>query len=167
MNQMRYDGKHLISLCLLVLAAGVVIKAVRWQLKSALFPMVVGILVMIMAITVLLLGFFRREKVDSKQSTMDFEFSEHMDKRLAIRRTLLTSSWIIGFFAMIIFFGFSISVPLYIFLYLKLYGKEKWGISLIIAASSWVFFYSLFVRLLDIPMQEGWVVKWLEVIGII
>lgn len=167
MNQMRYNGKHLISLCLLVLAAGVVITAVRWPLKSALFPMVVGISVIIMAIAVLLLGFLVKEKVDAKQSTLDFEFSEHMDKRLAIRRTLLTSAWIIGFFAMILSLGFSISVPLYVFLYMKLYGKEKWGISFIIATSSWVFFYGLFIRLLDIPMQEGWVVKWLEVIGII
>jgi hypothetical protein len=72
-----------------------------------------------------------------------------------------------GFFAMILFFGFLISVPLYVFLYMKTYAKEKWGISLIMATVSGLFFYGLFVRLLGIFLQEGWIVKWLGAIGVI
>ncbi len=151
----------------MLLASGVVIKAARWPLRTGLFPMVIGISVIIIAMAALLIGLFGKEEVAAKQSTMDFEFSEHMDKKLAIRRTLLTSAWIIGFFAMILFFGFLISVPLYVFLYMKIYAKEKWAISLIMTAASWVFFYGLFVRLLGIFLQEGWVVKWLAAIGIV
>ena len=73
---------------------------------------------------------------------------------------------IIGFFLFILFFGFSIAVPLFVFLYIKLYGKEKWVISVTMAVMSWFFFYGLFVWLLDTPFEEGLVLKVLKAIVI-
>ena len=58
---------------------------------------------------------------------MDFKLSEDVDKATAARRTLLTFGWIFGFFILILFFGFTIAIPLFVFLYLKIQGKEKWS----------------------------------------
>ena len=113
------------------------------------------------------MSLFEKEGVGAKHSAIDFKLSEDIDQTLAIRRTLLAFAWIIGFFLMILFFGFHLAVPLYVFLYLKLQGKEGWGISLPLMISAWVFFYGVFVWLLDTPFQEGWIFKGLRTIGMI
>jgi len=165
--KIRYNSKALMDLCLIAIAVAVIITALKWPLKTALFPVVVGAPVILMAMADLLLNLFGREKTVEKQAAVDFKLSEDIDQTLAIRRTLLASAWIIGFFLMILFFGFHLAVPLYVFLYLKLQGRERWRISLLLMLSAWVFFYGLFVWLLDTPFQEGWTFKGLRAIGII
>ena len=156
---MRYSGAHLMSLCLMVISAGVVITALKWPFRAALFPVIIGISVFFMAIAELLLNLFGKNEMVVKEAAVDFSLSEGMDKALEIRRTLVIFAWIVGFFGLIIFFGFTIAVPLFVFLYLKLQGKEGWGISLIFSVSAWVFFYGLFIWLLNTPFQEGWVIE--------
>jgi hypothetical protein len=58
--------------------------------------------------------------------------------------------------AAIVLLGFSISVPLFVFLYLKLQGKESWILSVVLAAVAWVFVYGLFDQLLHLPFPQGW-----------
>jgi hypothetical protein len=42
-----------------------------------------------------------------------------------------------------------------IFLYLKLAGKENWPITIGVTFFSWLFYWSLFERLLNVPFPEG------------
>src|SRR4030066_1895319 len=154
---MRYSGAHLMSLCLMVISAGVVITALKWPFRAALFPVIIGISVFFMAIAELLLSLFGKKEMVVKEAAVDFSLSEGMDKALEIRRTLVIFAWIVGFFVLIILFGFTIAVPLFVFLYLKLQAREGWGTSLIFSVSAWVFFYGLFIWLLNTHIQEGWV----------
>jgi len=155
------------DLCLIAIAVTVIITALKWPLKTALFPVVIGIPVILMTMADLLLNLSGREKRVEKQAAVDFKLSEDIDQTLATRRTLLAFAWIIGFFLMILFFGFHLAIPLYVLLYLKLQGRERWRISLPLMISAWVFFYGLFVWLLATPFQEGWIFKGLRAIGII
>jgi hypothetical protein len=52
-------------------------------------------------------------------------------------------------------FGFSLSVALITFLYLKLDAGEKWPISLALTSAAWIFFYGLFDYFLHIPFPPG------------
>lgn len=166
MNRTRFSGKNLMNLCMMVASAGVIITALKWPLKTALFPLVISISVFIMATIEFLLSLFGKEEIGKKGAAVDFSLSEDIDKPLALRRTLTIFSWIVGFFLLIIFFGFSIGVALFVFFYIKLQGREKWGISIIMTVLSWFFFWGLFVWLLDTPLMEGWVFIWLRMIGI-
>lgn len=159
-------GKALMGLCMMVIAAGVVITALKWPFKTALFPVAIGIPVFFMAMAELVLSLFGRKEIAEKQAAVDFKLSEDIDQALVIRRTSLIFIWIISFFLMILLLGFPIAIPLMVFLYLKLQGREGWGVSLFLTALSGVFFYGLFVWLLDIPFQEGWVLKGLRILGI-
>lgn len=166
MNRISFSGSHMMSFCLIVVASGVAITSLKWPFKTALFPLTIALIVLLMTIAELLMSLFLKEKSSPKGAQVDFKFSEGIDKKVALRRTVGAFSWIIGFFVLIVLFSFSIAVPLYVFLYIKLYGKERWRISLIMGASAWVFFYGLFVYLLDTPMMEGWVFQWLRSVGI-
>jgi hypothetical protein len=154
------------NLCLALIAAGVIITAIKWPFKTALFPMVIGVSVFLMAGAELILSLTERGGKATKHGTLDFQLSEGMDAAVALGRTWVAFGWIVGFFVLILFMGFSFAVPLFVFFYMKIYGKEKWGISILMGALAWVFFYGLFIWLLNTPMMEGWLFRGLRLIGI-
>lgn len=130
----------------IMLASGyAVLAAWAWPWKAALFPLAIGIPLFCLAAAELawvLLGAAAR--------------SEDRD----LRRTALAAAWIGGFFAAIVLFGFPVAVPLFVFLYLRLQGKEGWLFSAVFTAAVWAVFYALFDRLLHLPFPAGWVVSW-------
>jgi hypothetical protein len=106
-----------------------------------------------------LLSFFEGEQMATKQGSVDFQLSENIDRALAGRRTLLGFGWIVGFFLLILLLGFPVAAPLMVFLFLKVQAKERWRISLLLTGVALVFFYGLFVRMLNIPFPAGWIGK--------
>jgi hypothetical protein len=163
---MKCKGKHVMNLSLMAISVGVIITAMEWPFKTAFFPVLVGIFLFFGAMADLLLDVFGSKGTDSKQGVVDFQLSEDIDPALATRRTLVAFAWIIGFFFLILFFGFIIAVPLMVFLFLKVQAEEKWGISIFLTGLALGFFFFLFVWLLDTPFAEGWVFQGLRMVGI-
>jgi hypothetical protein len=163
---MRVSGKLLMSLCLMAIAIGVMITAMRWPLKTALFPLIVSIFLFIGAAADFLLNLLGSKEIVSKQKTVDFQLSDDIDPAIATRRTLVAFGWIIGFFFLILLLGFSVALPLMVFLFLKVQARERWGISLLLTGIALVFFLGLFVWLLNIPFPAGWIVEGLKRLGL-
>ena len=158
---MRSSGRSLLSISWVIISAGVVITALseKWPFRTALFPVVIGSAVFIMATAETLLSFFGKEEVPSDDPAVGLQFSVDLGRKTAAHRTFLAFGWINGFFALIFFFGFSIAVPLFVLSYFKLQSKEGWGISFMLTALAWGFFYGLFVLLLHIHFPEGWLLR--------
>ena len=160
---MKYRGRALVILGLTGISIWVIISALKWPPKTALFPLVIGIFVFLMAAIELFFTLLRRKESDGdKIEVMDFKFSQEVDQALAKRRTITMFLWILGFLFMILLFGFPITVPLCIFLYVKFEGKEGWGISLGLTAVIGIFFYFLFIWLLRTRFEEGWIFEGLK-----
>lgn len=133
------------------------IAAWAWPWKAALFPLTIAIpLFCLAAIEVLWLLFGATEHSEAK----DFQFSRDVPESEALRRGAGAAGWILGFFAAIVLLGFPIAVPLFVFLYLKLQGRESWLFSALFAAAVWLFFYGLFGELLHLPFPSGWLLAW-------
>ncbi len=163
---MRLNGRVLMSFSMGIVSAGVILTAMKWPFKTALFPVIMaGSLFLLTAID-LVSSLLKKERSRDQESTVDFKLTEDVDAAVALRRTIVMSGWILGFFLMIMFFGFPIAVPLMVFLYLKLQGREGWRLSIILTGVSWLSFYGLFVYLLDIPFPEGWIFKAARSLGI-
>jgi hypothetical protein len=110
-----------------------------------------------MAVAELVMGLRGMKK--SGKGGVDFKLSEDVDPKVAMRRTLITFAWIVGFFLLILLLGFPIAVLLFLFLNLKFQAKEGWPLTLILTAATSVFFYGLFIRLLDIHFYEGVILR--------
>ncbi len=163
---MRASGRGFICLSLALIALWVVISALKWPLRAALFPVVIGIPVFIMAMIEVYLDMFIKKESDEARGA-DFQLSEDMDPALANRRTIVIFVWLLGYFFLILFVGLSAAIPIYFILYFKLAGREKWGITLILSALAWACFYGLFIRLLRTPFTPGWVQMGLRSLGIL
>ncbi len=142
------------ALIMLVSGYGI-IAATAWPWKAALFPLVIGIPLFALAAAEALWTLFGTDP--ASDAARDFQLSTGQDTQ---RRTLAASGWILAFFAAIVLLGFPIAVPLFVFLYLKLQGREGWGISIAITLGTWAVFYGLFDLLLHLPFPAGWLFEW-------
>lgn len=128
--------------------------SLQWPFRTALFPRVIGIPLLILALTELALSLNGQSKT-SRGPAVDFQFTADVDPATARRRTWMIFSWILGFLLMILLVGFPLAVPLFVFAYLKASG-EKWPLSSLLTVLSWLFMKGLFDWLLHLPFPEGW-----------
>ena len=153
---MNSKASLVLGFAIMGVSAWAVVSAMYWPLKAALFPLAIGIPVFCLAAAEVLWVFFGSSPKPGSQA-MDFQLSEQLPANVTLHRTLVAIAWILGFFAAIVLLGFPIAVPLFVFLYVKMQGREGWGLSLIFTLVVWAIFYGLFDRLLHLPFPDGWI----------
>ena len=128
MQHRSMDIKQVIfTLLMLVFFAFFIWEAKEWRLQARLYPLAIGIPMLVLALVQLVLALKGIErKTASDDAPVDFQFGQAMDSAVARRRTLNIFSWIFGFLAGIWLFGFSLAVPAFVFLYLKVQSRETW-----------------------------------------
>jgi hypothetical protein len=135
-----------------------VYEAKEWRMQARLYPFAIGIPMLIFAIVQFVLDL---KGVETKQSSsdgapMDFQFQQtDVPPDVVRKRTITMFSWMFGFFLMIWLVGYVIAIPLMVFTYLKFQSGESWMLSTILTVIAFVFFYTLFVRLLNLPFPDG------------
>jgi hypothetical protein len=144
-----------LSALIMIVSGYGVVAATAWPWKAALFPLVIGVPLFALAAAEALWTLFGTDP--SSDEARDFQLSIGKD---TLRRTLAAAGWIFAFFAAIVLLGFAFAVPLFVFLYLKLQGREGWGISIAITLGTWAVFYGLFDLLLHLPFPAGWLFTW-------
>jgi hypothetical protein len=71
------------------------------------------------------------------------------------KRERSVTVWFAGCTAVIYLLGFMVGIPLFLFLFLKLWAKESWVLSIGLAAVVTIVVYIAFVYLLRIPLHGG------------
>ena len=143
---MRLSGAALFSFGLACMAAYAVIAALRWPPKAALFPLVMGIPLLVLALV---------------QVVIDLR-----DRAVAapadVRRAGAVFAWMAGFIVLVLLAGFPVAVPVFVLAYLLIAGREGWGRSVMLAAAAWGAFHLLFQRLLHFPFEPGLISGWFQ-----
>lgn len=158
---MHNKASFALSICIMVAAAYAVIAAWDWPWKAALFPLAIGIPVFLLAGTEAVWGLLGKH-AQASDVVKDYQLSDHLPPRETLRRTGIAIAWTLAFFVMIVLLGFPIAVPLFVFLYLKIPGREGWVFSAIFTLIVWAVFYGLFDMLLHLPFPDGWLLEWLH-----
>jgi hypothetical protein len=148
----------ILGIGIMVIAGAAVVLAMDWPWKAKLFPLVIGIPVFCMATAEVVWGLLDPA---ARSEAMEFRLSGQTAGGTTVRRTLLAIGWLIGFFAAIVLLGYPVAVPLLVFLYLKLQGREGWVVSGVFAGVVWAVFFAVFDRLLHLPFPAGWIPAWL------
>jgi putative tricarboxylic transport membrane protein len=127
-----------------------------WPFRTALFPRVIALPILFLALIELALSVWGREK-EGEGHAMDFQFTDTVEPALARKRTIAIVMWTVGFLVLIVFVGFPLAVPIFVFAYLKIAGREPWTLTIALMAISWLAMEGLFDRLLHLPFPEGWI----------
>jgi hypothetical protein len=163
---LRVNPSLLLSLAVMIASAWAVLAATAWPWKAALFPLVIGIPLFLLAAAEFCVTAVGRS-ASTEGPAADIAPSRHVDRSVALRRTAATFGWLVGFAALIVAVGFTLAVPLFVLLYLRVQASERWPRSLALAGLAWALVHGLFVRVLNLPFAEGLVQAGLEALGII
>jgi hypothetical protein len=134
---------------------------VRWSFKTGFFPLAVAIPLLALVLLHLYLEFFGAAEV-TKGPAVDADFSGEVPDGVARRRVITIFSCIAGFILAVYLMGFPLTVPLFMFLYLKFQSEASWFYSLALTAITWVLFYLLFQKLVHIQFETGAIQIWLD-----
>jgi len=86
---------------------------------------------------------------------MDEVSDVKLERKVEIQRTLSFFAWFIGGALGIWLLGLTFSLPLLVFLYALIEGKEKWYTALIMAVCAYVFLWGLFEYMLETRWPPG------------
>jgi Tripartite tricarboxylate transporter TctB family len=137
----RASGAAVFSAGLAAAAAYAVFTALRWPPKAALFPLVMGIPLLVLALAQMVVDLRQPQRPEGQPG--------------AGLAALAILAWMAGFIAVVLLLGFPLAVPLLIFAYLRVAGRESWPLSIALAAAAWGIFYLLFQKLLHFPFEAG------------
>jgi hypothetical protein len=143
----RLSGAALFSLGLAVVAGYAVYSALRWPPKAALFPLVMGIPLLVLTLTQLVVELRAPRTVPAEHAT---------------GRAMAVLAWMAGFILLVLLLGFPFAVPLFVLAYLLIGGREGWMLSVALAAAAWGAFHLLFQRLLHFPFEPGLIGGWFQ-----
>jgi hypothetical protein len=157
---LRFNTKALFTVAVAIILAFGLFQSRNFGFRAGLFPWVIGIPTLILALCQLVKDLLGREK--AKKPLADWEVAADVPREVAIRRTVSIIIWSIGFFLAIWLLGFSYSIPVSMLLYLRLAGREKWPMALAVTFFTWLFVYGLFERALSIPFPDGLLLTWFK-----
>jgi putative tricarboxylic transport membrane protein len=86
---------------------------------------------------------------------MDETFVEGLDKRTEIVRTLVFFGWFVAGALAIWLLGIVIALPLLVFFYSRIEGREKWYICIVLAVTVFLIIWGLFEYLLESRWPPG------------
>ena len=167
---MKVTGRTWMSIALMLISGGVFLTALQWPQKAAIFPQSIAVFVFVLAAIEVFLSLYLKQ--DAKEtSTMDFKLAgaedADIDEATVRKRVLTLSVWILAFLILIMLVGFPVAIPIFFVVFLRIYGKEGWKMTIILTAAAWGAFYGLFIRMLHIPFGDGWIIQGLRALGIL
>jgi hypothetical protein len=153
-------GGILFCVFLITVAVYAIFASIGWSFKAKLFPLSISIPLLMLATVQLLLILFGREETN-EGGAMDVEFSTDVEPEIVRRRVFGIFGWIIAFIALVYLLGFPVTVPLFIFLYLKFQSEVTWLWAIVVTGITWGGFYMLFQSLVHIQFETGAIQTWL------
>lgn len=154
---------HLYFGTFIILVSGYAIFAAsRWSFKTGFFPLAVAIPLLLLTLLHSYLELFGAPETN-RGPAVEAEFSNEVAPEVARRRVIIIFSWMAGFILLVYLLGFPLTVPLFVFFYLRIQSRVGWKQSILLTAITWVLFYGLFQRLVRIQFEAGVVQSWLGI----
>lgn len=160
MNHRR--GHVYFSVFLLLVSGYAIFSALGWSFKTKLFPLATAIPIFVLVLVHLYLEFFGAREV-ARGPAVEAEFSNESSDGNAQRRAITIFLWIGGFILSVYLVGFPLTVPLFMFCFLKFQSDAAWIHSALLTAATWVSFHLLFQRLIHVQFESGVIQSWLGI----
>lgn len=158
---MMRNGRIVYCIFLLAVAGYAIYQASGWSFKTALFPLAVSIPLLVLLSIQLLQIIFGKAEADGG-AAVDVELTSDVPPEVARGRVIGIFAWIVGFIFSVYLIGFPLTVPLFIFTYLKFQSGVGWLSTIVATAITWGCFYGLFQWLVHIQFEDGAIQTWLS-----
>ncbi len=172
----RFGVASVFYLGFIALLGAMVFKATGWNFSARVAPLSVGLFALAVA-AISFLNYTFRSNVggrtpaqDGKEGAtqslrLDLQADDRgIEKAVVARRAVIYFCWLLGFLSLIAVIGMLPTVFVFVVLYMRIEGNEKWRLTLPIAAGITVFAYAVFERLLHLPWPHTVLGGWFPVL---
>jgi hypothetical protein len=147
----RIMGYVFTSLLLIAVAVGLFMSR-NWNSTTALFPRAVCIPMLPVLVAILAVDIKRGQR-QKKNGEIDGDGDREFSA--VTSRTVKYFGWLVGFGVLIWAIGIVYSIPIYVFSYLKIVGKQSWFKSGLYAAGAVAVIVILFQFVFHVAWPEG------------
>jgi hypothetical protein len=158
----QFGAPVLFTLTVVILLGLALWQSRHFGFRAGLFPWVIGTPTLILALGQLARDLYGKKKKKAAGLEESVETQIEIPPKLVRQRTISIILWTVGFFLAIWLVGFSYAVPLTILLYLRFAGAESWLMTASVTFFSWLFYWSLFEKMLSVPFPEGLLITLLK-----
>ena len=153
-------AKHRIIFTLIMLAilAGMVLVAAQYPPDSRFMPWVVGIPAIVLCLLQLGVDLRAARRSGRAQPQAGVEDS---DPPGTLRREAAMWGFFLGLVAGILLLGFLVAVPLFILLFLRIWARASWPLTLGLVGAACVLLYLVFVQGLNVALHQGFATQYL------
>jgi hypothetical protein len=169
-NRMSRDAlvEALFAFLLAVLFGYALFAGRFWPFKAALFPTVVGIpgVVLALAVGALALRRGRSSRAGAPPQSGapgDLFLDESSLTGDALKRTAVIFGWIFGAVIGSWLLGQKLALPLFVFGYLKLGSREGWVLSIVMTLATVALLLGVFDYVVNVAWYEGEIFHWLDI----
>jgi putative tricarboxylic transport membrane protein len=156
---MKRSGEAVFTFFFLALFAFAVVVGWDWPMIAKLLPVYV---VAIPGFILAAFQFYRDLTTgDEKQAEstagvdMDETFIGGLDRRTEVVRTVVFFGWFVAGALAVWLLGIVIALPLLVFLYSRIEGREKWHVSILLSGAVFLMIWGLFEYLLESRWPPG------------
>ena len=154
---MRIDPSFWFSLFFVAVIGTAVATSNQWDWDTRLFPLVVGIPALFMAVCQVVVALTSSQESDRSNGApttqiLDIPMDKSIPREVVTRRTAIALAWIFSFVLSIWLVGFLIGAALFVFFYLWYEANARMRVSAIIASLTALFIWGLF----DQVMHTAW-----------
>lgn len=151
-------GRVAFAAVLALIAAGAIVLALPWPPKARLFPLVVAVPLLVLALCQLVVAVRGRGAAPDDETTA---LPADVTPASARARTRAVFGWMAAFIALVALIGFPVTVPVFVGAYLAFTRATTWPRAAVAALVAWLCFHAVFERILHLPFEPGLVHEWL------
>jgi hypothetical protein len=157
---MKSKGHLYFGTFLILISGYAIFAASQWSFKTGFFPLAVAIPLLGLTLLHFYLELFGAPE-RNKGPAVEAEFSNEVPPEVARKRVVTMFSWMAAFILAVYLVGFPLTVPLFVFLFLRFQSEVSWTKSIALTGITWVLFYGLFQWLVRIQFEAGAIQSWL------
>lgn len=133
----------------LIFGSVVIIYSLTYRyLESRLLPIIIAGIVLLLALLQL------RKELRMPKNGPEQEPANEKGPGYALSQCWPSAAWICGFCLALFMVGFIVSIPLFVFSYIKSHGRG-WAMSIIVSSALTIFIYLVFVTFLQVDLYPG------------
>lgn len=100
-------------------------------------------------------------EIDIAQETLQVVAADRTDPSTSrIHREMVFFGFFIGLVAGVLLFGFWLTIPVFLVIFLRLHERENWRFVLTLTGAAWLILYVIFDRLLSIILHPGFITEY-------
>ncbi len=137
-----------------------VFTAVQWPFETRLFPLTIGIPVLIVALGQLGRDIHRqlRQRADEpspREEILDISVDTSVPAADVARRAGGFFGSALGLFGLILLVGFKVAIPVFLVVYLRFYSRASWYVTLFAVGLLLALVLGVFDHLMNVPWHRG------------